>query len=61
MKLDDVLTEDERLDLWAEMMALSAAIQEYCNWWWSLDEGMRNADERRYRRHHRQDPSKLSE
>jgi len=25
MKIDDVLTQDERFDLWAEMMALSTA------------------------------------
>ncbi len=47
MKLDDVLTEDERLDLWAEMMALSTAMQEYCDWWWRLDAGMRGANDRR--------------
>ena len=47
MKLDDVLTEDERLDLWAEMMALSTAMQEYCDWWWRLDAGMRAANDRR--------------
>ena len=47
MKLDDVLTEDERLDLWAEMMALSTAMQEYCDWWWRLDAGMRHVNDRR--------------
>lgn len=47
MKLDDVLTEDERLDLWAEMMALSTMMQEYCDWWWRLDAGMRRANNRR--------------
>jgi hypothetical protein len=47
MKLDEVLTEDERLDLWAEMMALSTAMQEYCDWWWDLDAGMRCANDRR--------------
>ena len=47
MKLDDVLTEDERLDLWAEMMVLSTAMQEYCDWWWRLDAGMRGANDRR--------------
>ena len=43
MKLEEVLTEDERLDLWAEMMALSTAMQEYCDWWWRLDTGLRGA------------------
>ena len=47
MKLDEVLTEEERLDLWAEMMALSTAMQEYCDWWWRLDAGMRGANDRR--------------
>jgi len=47
MKLDEVLTESERLDLWAEMMALATAMQEYCDWWWRLDSGMRTANERR--------------
>jgi len=47
MNLDEVLTEDERLDMWADMMALAVAMQEYCDWWWSLDAGMRNANDRR--------------
>ena len=47
MKLDEVLTEDERLDMWAEMRALSTAMQEYCDWWWTLDAGMRIANDRR--------------
>ena len=47
MKLDQVLTEDERLDLWADMMALSTAMQEYCDWWWRLDAGMRGANKQR--------------
>ena len=47
MKLDEVLTEEERLDLWAEMMALSTAMQEYCDWWWRLDAGMRATNDRR--------------
>ncbi len=48
MKLDEVLTEDERLDLWAEMMVLATAMQEYCDWWWTLDAGMRGANDRRF-------------
>ncbi len=47
MKLDEVLTEDQRLDMWAEMMALATAMQEYCDWWWTLDAGMRSANDRR--------------
>ena len=47
MKLDEVLTEDERLDMWAEMMTLATAMQEYCDWWWQLDNGMRAANNRR--------------
>ena len=47
MKLDDVLTEDERLDLWIEMNLLAATIQEYTDWWWELDTGLRRANARR--------------
>ena len=47
MKLDEVLTEDERLDMWAEMMTLATAMHEYCDWWWRLDKGMRAANDRR--------------
>ena len=46
-KLEDMLTDDERLDLWAEMMALATAMQEYCDWWWQLDKPMRQANHRR--------------
>ena len=48
MKLDEVLTEDERLDMWVEMMVLATAMQEYCDWWWTLDAGMRGANDRRF-------------
>jgi len=47
MKLDEVLSEDERLDLWIEMNILAVAIQEYTDWWWTLDKGLRNANNRR--------------
>ena len=46
-KLEEVLTPEERLDLWVEMMALATAMQEYCDWWWLLDDGMRDANKRR--------------
>jgi hypothetical protein len=46
-RLEDVLTDDERLDLWVEMMALATAMQEYCDWWWRLDAGMRLANDSR--------------
>lgn len=49
MKLQDVLTEDERLDLWAEMMLVASVIQEYADWWWKVDPGLHRANERRAR------------
>jgi hypothetical protein len=47
MNLQDVLSEDERLELWAEMMFLATIIQEYADSWWSVDPGLRRANERR--------------
>jgi len=47
MKLDEVLTEDERLDLWVEMNLVAAMIHEYTDWWWELDKGLRRANARR--------------
>jgi len=47
MKLDDILTEDERLDLWVEMNLLAAMIHEYTDRWWDLDIGLRRANARR--------------
>ena len=46
-KLDELFTGDERLDMWAEMMALATAMMEYCDSWWLLDDGMRAANDRR--------------
>ncbi len=39
MNLEDVLTKDERLDLWVEMMTLADAMQEYCDWFSALHRG----------------------
>lgn len=47
MKLDDVLNEDERLDLWIEMSLLATMLQEYTDWWWTLDTGLHRANARR--------------
>ena len=47
MKLDEVLNEDERLGLWVEMMVMATAIQEYADWWWQLDPGLRRANAKR--------------
>jgi hypothetical protein len=47
MEPEDVLTDDERLDLWAELMAIANAIQDYCDQWWLLDRGIRDANDLR--------------
>jgi hypothetical protein len=47
MKLDEVLTEDERLELWLELNVLATQMLEYADWWWRLDEGLRRANARR--------------
>ncbi|MEM6962071.1 MAG: hypothetical protein AAF550_10070 [Myxococcota bacterium] len=47
MKLDEVLSEDERLDLWIELNVLATQILEFADWWWRLDPGLRQANDRR--------------
>jgi hypothetical protein len=47
MTIDDILPEDERLNLWCDLVTIAATIQEYTDLWWSLDEGLHRANERR--------------
>jgi hypothetical protein len=46
-RLDEVLTEDERLDLWCEIQVLAHAMLEMCDWWWELDPGLSSCTDRR--------------
>jgi hypothetical protein len=48
LRLEDVLSAEQRLDLWAEMMTTAAMMQEYCDWWWRLDDSMRRANDLRH-------------
>jgi len=46
-KLDEVLSEEERLDLWCEIQVLAYAMLEMCDWWWNLDPGLSACTNRR--------------
>ena len=43
-KLEDLLTDDERLDLWLELSVLANTIDEVTDWWWRVDPGIRRAN-----------------
>lgn len=47
MKLDEVLTEEERLELWLELNVIATQMIEYADRWWNLDTGLRRANARR--------------
>ena len=47
-KLDEVLTEDQRLSMWSEMMALATAMLDFCDSWWDHDPGIARANNIRF-------------
>lgn len=47
MMFDEVLTEDERLELWLQLNVMATQMLEYADRWWRLDEGLRRANARR--------------
>ena len=46
-RLDEVLNEEERLDLWCEIQVLANAMLEFSDWWWHLDPGLSACTNRR--------------
>ena len=45
--INEILSDDERLDLWVELCLLAKTLDELTDWWWQLDPGLSAANNRR--------------